>query len=207
MKSNPLGYAVCQRTSPRRSTQQVFDSHRSTMISHDFTRSATIIVVLCNILADLIVIIVTWVHMSGLIRLQGWRHWQSSTRSIVWLLFRDGTFYFVAVFSVNLLVFIAGVCFHVLNIDYLASLDTPLQSVLMYRFLINLRETSDRAYIGSQSTSGDIDRLPNTTIEASSLRFEQVHTVNSEQATGSSGEQLDVDGANADDITGCSSTA
>ncbi|KAH9914608.1 uncharacterized protein B0H18DRAFT_1108289 [Fomitopsis serialis] len=102
----------------------------------------TLAILISTALADAIVIIATWVRR-GL-----WRH------SISWLLFRDGTIYFL------------------------------LQLVLISRLLINLREAPEGdIYIGSQDPPVGSDGFPEYAAEASTLRFEHAVTVHDEEAS------------------------
>ncbi|KZT73438.1 hypothetical protein DAEQUDRAFT_470166 [Daedalea quercina L-15889] len=143
----------------------------------------TLVVLICNVLADVVVIVATWAYIFKTVRLQGWRRW---SHSIAWLLLRDGTIYFLAVFCLNLIVCIIGIWFG--NLVYLVNLNPPLQLILISRLLINLREASqDDIYIGSLHSSTASGRLPSNSVEPSTLRFDHADLPGDEDASG--GEQ------------------
>ncbi|KZT68938.1 hypothetical protein DAEQUDRAFT_307098 [Daedalea quercina L-15889] len=68
-------------------------------------------------------------------------------RSLTWLLFRDGTIYFVAMLSLNFAMWFSNAVG-----SRISDLNVPLQLILISRLLINLRRASESdIYMGSQS--------------------------------------------------------
>jgi len=153
---------------------------------------------MCDMLADVVLIIVTWVCTFHQVRAQ--RRIRLWPRSVAWLLFRDGNVYFLAMFSLNLVVCVIGVWSN--NLDWLSSMNFPLQMVLLTRLLINLRELSlsgVNIIIGSQSTSAGSYGPSDPAIELSPLRFRDASTLKDEEETRDN--QTERGGNDADDDT------
>ncbi|KZT67926.1 hypothetical protein DAEQUDRAFT_728425 [Daedalea quercina L-15889] len=172
------------------------ESSLTCAISVDLSTSMNIIITLalsiCNTLADVVVIVATWVCTWQTIRLQGWGH-RWTRRSITWLLLRDGTVYFLAVFCLNLIDCVAGVSSN--SLSYLANLITPLQLVLLSRLLINLREASERdMYMQSQ-----YDEYFDETIAISHIAFGNSTTTSDEEAPGGGCSTIGSHGGKGDD--------
>ncbi|KAI0729293.1 hypothetical protein C8Q72DRAFT_830133 [Fomitopsis betulina] len=133
-----------------------------------FNMIVTLMMIVCNTLADAVVIIATWIRTFALVRFHGRRNQQR--RSIAWLLLRDGTIYFGALFSVNLAFTIIGALSD--KLSYLSSLNSPLQLILTSRLLINLRELSvEDIHIGPRQVSDEVIVLSSTVSELSTLSF------------------------------------
>ncbi|KAH9926057.1 uncharacterized protein B0H18DRAFT_1007721 [Fomitopsis serialis] len=163
-------------------------------LSDSVNRTVTLVVLISNMLVDVVVIIVTWVYTFHIVKVQG-RKILWTRRSISWILLRDGTIYFLAIFILNLIIFVIGVWFNTLN--YLSNLSLPLQLVLVSRLVINLREASEGdIYMGSHNTSAEIGGPANATAEVSTVRFDHTatHTVeNTSSRVDSSIEEGSID--------------
>ncbi|KAH9921849.1 uncharacterized protein B0H18DRAFT_1019385 [Fomitopsis serialis] len=159
---------------------------------------------ICGMLADMVLIIVTWVCTFHHVRAQ--RRTRLWSRSIAWLLFRDGRYYLplligIAMFSLNLVVCVIGAWSN--NLTWISNFILPLQLVLMTRLLINLREASrsgGNLIIGPQSTPAESWDRSDPAIEYSALRFrdgrslrDDEETRDNQMETGGSGNDTDDD--------------
>ncbi|KAH9830284.1 uncharacterized protein C8Q71DRAFT_786591 [Rhodofomes roseus] len=144
--------------------------------------------VVCATLSDMTVVVATWIRAFPYVRLQ-WKN-RMWAPSITWLLFRDGTIYFLIVLLLNI-----GICisFWSSSVDYIIDLNVPLKLVLISRLLINLREAQeDDIYKTSFGWTGNIA----ASIGSSPLAFERTDTLNEEETTES--EQVGAGHGNTD---------
>lgn len=91
----------------------------------------------CLIASDILVLYVTWMSMLKLRRMSG----SSSPRvsSLIVMMCRDGTIYFLALLLLNSL----EIGLYLTNVfTGLSTVITPVSSVIMSRFLLNLRQLS-----------------------------------------------------------------
>ncbi|KAI0740430.1 hypothetical protein C8Q76DRAFT_192952 [Earliella scabrosa] len=117
------------------------------------------------ILADIIVIAVTWVKLGRRTRGLSGKH------SLMHILLRDGTIYFICLLTLNALdltlseLSIAGSSPY--TISYLVLFTEPLTAVLISRFMLNLQAVDQRT---RSSTPDDMESYTGT----GSLLFERV---------------------------------
>ncbi|RPD73345.1 hypothetical protein L226DRAFT_614240 [Lentinus tigrinus ALCF2SS1-7] len=97
-------------------------------------------------IADMSIIYITWTKLSSkdVFNLKRGM-WQSQRPSLPYVLIRDGTVYFIVLFTLNMLhlIFIAlSVALDGNNTTYVTTFTSPLTAILVSRFLLQLQEAS-----------------------------------------------------------------
>ncbi|CCM00311.1 uncharacterized protein FIBRA_02341 [Fibroporia radiculosa] len=137
----------------------------------------------CAIASDAIVLLVTWWKTYSIKKDADRAHLKSSVAT---LLLRDGTIYFLALLTLNIIQMLTAVVFMHSNVVYVSIFLIPLPAVLTSRFLLDLRQVHDAGSPAPASeSSASLEEYPDFTLTSG------IHT------TAGAGERAHVDIATA----------
>jgi len=115
--------------------------------------AAIVLPFMCTFTSDVIVILVTWIRMRAYSTSRRFFSQTSSVKPrLAELFFIDGTLYFFVISLLNVAELVCNCVFFATN--FLMAITIPMSSILITRFLINVRES---AYITTVDSSGTRD--------------------------------------------------
>ncbi|KAL7283673.1 hypothetical protein ACG7TL_003109 [Trametes sanguinea] len=145
--------------------------------SIELDRHLTVVARVCLILSDILVLCVTWTKTYGIVRLAR-EHGVDRSLSVSKVLLRDGSTYFTVWTILNTL-HIVGT--YVQSVQYLTTFTEAFTSILVSRFILNLREVASApspededdpttdAYWNLVESWRVADRFPGVSIDVTSL--------------------------------------